>query len=227
MRREHVGLAVAIDICNADAVAVLLSPAQVVDPRLVLAEVNPEDTGAVVMRQRQIWLAVAIDIGEGATFGIVTVGDLFRLPHGPGRGRLCAWIVIDPDAVRDPAGGDQIGQAIVVHVHDPLAAIGDEFIVNADRAELVPLPLAAVGARIFIPVSAAEQVREAVSVHVQQRDAFRMIVAETVREKSDARLAAGSVAGMLHTELGGVRRDPVRGPAREQAEAKRARAQRA
>jgi hypothetical protein len=33
-----------------------------------------------------------------------------------------------------------------------------------------------------------------------------VVVAEAMRQKSNARLAAGSVAGVLQTELGGVRR---------------------
>src|ERR1700760_4594927 len=54
---EDVGLAVPIDVGDADAVAILGAATEMMNARLVLAEVNPEDTGAVVVREREIRLA--------------------------------------------------------------------------------------------------------------------------------------------------------------------------
>ena len=167
------------------------------------------------MGESEIGLAVAVDVGEGSALGVIAVGDLLCLPHGAGRW-LGSGVAIPPEAVGDPAGSDKIGQAIVVDVNDPLAAVGDELIVDADGAELVPLPLAAVRAGIFIPVSAAEQIGEAVAIHVQQRDAFGMVVAETMRKKAMRGSPPGPVAGVLQAELGGVRR--VLGVAQDRSE---------
>ncbi len=78
---EHVGFAVAVDVGDADAVAVLLAAAEVMDARLVFAEVDPEDAGAVVVGESDVGLAVAVDVAERAALGVEAVGDLFRLPH--------------------------------------------------------------------------------------------------------------------------------------------------
>ena len=74
----------------------------------------------------------------------------------------------------------------------------------ADGAELVLLPFAAIGARVFVPVGTAEQVGEAVAVHVDHGDAFGVVAAEAMREKGHARSAAWPAARLLHAELGGV-----------------------
>ena len=44
VRREHVRFAIAVDVGDADAVAILFSAAQVVNPRLVFTKVGPQDT---------------------------------------------------------------------------------------------------------------------------------------------------------------------------------------
>ena len=72
MGGEDVSLAVAVDVGDADAVAVLLLVAKVMDARLVFAEVDPEDAGAVVVGDGEVRLAVSVDVEEGAAFGIVT-----------------------------------------------------------------------------------------------------------------------------------------------------------
>ena len=41
----------------------------------------------------------------------------------------------------------------MIYVNRPFAAVGDELVVNSYRAELMPLPLAALRPWIFIPVS--------------------------------------------------------------------------
>jgi hypothetical protein len=201
---ENVGFAVTVDVGDADAVAVLLLASEVVDARLVLAEVDPDDTGAVVVGEGEVGLAVSIDIEECSALGVVTVSDLFRLPHGARGCRLRSGVVIHPDAIGYPAGSDEVGQAVVVNVDDPLAAVRDEFAVGADGAELVLFPYAAIGAGVLVPVGSAEQIGVAVAIHVEQRDALGVVVAETMREKGYAWLSAGSVAGMLHAEFGGV-----------------------
>ena len=157
--REDVGFAVAVDVGDADAVAVLLAVAEVVDAGLVLTEVDPEDAGVVVVGEGEVGFAVAVDVGEGAAFGVEAVGDLFGLPHGAGGGGFGTGVAIPPEAVGDPAGGDEIGQAVVVDVDDPLAAVVDEFVVDADGAELMLLPLSALGAGVLVPVGSAENDR--------------------------------------------------------------------
>ena len=67
----------------------------------------------------------------------------------PGGGGLGAGVAVPPEAVRDPAGGDEIRQAVVVDVDDPLSAVGDELVVNTDGAELMLFPLATIGAGIL------------------------------------------------------------------------------
>jgi hypothetical protein len=76
--------------------------------------------------------------------------------------------------------------------------------MDADGAELVLLPRAAVGAGVLVPIGSAEQIGEAIAVHVEQGDALGVVVAEAVGEKGNARLSAGSVAGVLQAKLGGV-----------------------
>jgi hypothetical protein len=68
-------------------------------------------------------------------------------------------LVIQPVVTRS-------GQAVVVDVDSPLAAVGDELAVDADGAELVPLPFAALGTGVLIPVGSAEDIEEAVAVHI-------------------------------------------------------------
>ena len=157
------------------------------------------------MGERDIGLAISVYVRKGATLGIEAVGDLLGLPHGAVRDGFGPWVAIPPKAIRDPTSGDEIGQAVVIDIDDPFAAIGDEFIVDANGAELMLLPLAAVGTWIFVPVSAAEQVRKAIAIHVKHRDAFGMVGAETMGKKGHSRFAVRVVTWMLHAELGGVR----------------------
>ena len=82
----------------------------------------------------------------------------------------------------------------MVDVDDPLAAVGDEFTVHADGAELVALPLAAVGAGVLVPVGSADEVGVAVAVHVHGGDALGVVVAEAMGEKGYLGKAAGAVA---------------------------------
>ena len=156
------------------------------------------------MGESDIGLPVAIDIGEGAALGVVAVGDLLGLPHGAVCDGLGPRVAIPPEAVRDPTGGDQIGQAIVINVDHPFSAVGDELVVDPDGAELMLLPLAAVCTGVLVPVSAAEQVRKTIAIHVKHGDAFGMVGAETMGEKGDSRLAIRAVAWMLHAELRSV-----------------------
>ena len=156
--REDVGFAVAVDVGDADAVTVLFAASEVVDARFVGAEVDPDNAGTVVVSKGEVRLAIAVDVGEGATLSVVAVGDLLGLPQGAGGGGLGAGVAIPPEAVGDPSGGDEIGQAIVVDVDDPLPAVADELVMDADSAELMLLPLSAVCARVLVPVGTAENV---------------------------------------------------------------------
>src|ERR1700751_2284665 len=67
-------------------------------------------------------------------------------------------------------------------------------------------PFATTGAGILIPVSTAKQIQKAIVIHVEHGDAFGVIRAETVSEKSDAGLTIRSIARLLHAELSGVSR---------------------
>jgi hypothetical protein len=156
------------------------------------------------VRESEIGFAVAVDVGESAAFSVVAVSDLLGLPHRAGCDGLRPGIAIPPEAVGDPAGGDEIGQTIVIDVDDPFSTVGHEFVVDADATELMLLPFAAVRTGILVPVSAAEQVRKAVTIHVEHRDAFGMVGAETMGKKGDTRLASRAAAGMLHSELSGM-----------------------
>ena len=84
MRRQHVGLAIAVDVRDADAMPILLAAAEVMDDGLVFAEINPQHAGPVVVRQRNIGFAVAVDVGERSALGVEAVGNLLRLPHFTG-----------------------------------------------------------------------------------------------------------------------------------------------
>ncbi len=201
---KDVSLAVAVDVGDADAVTVLLAASEMVDAWLVGAEVDPDDTGTVVVGEGEVGFAIAVDVCEGATLGVVAVGDLFGLPQGAGGGGLGAGIAVPPEAVRDPAGGDEVGQAIVVDVDNPLPAVADELIVDADGAELMLLPFSAVCAGVLVPIGTAENIDEAIVVHVEEGDALGVVGSETVDEKSDSRLSIGAVAGVLHADFGCV-----------------------
>jgi hypothetical protein len=93
----------------------------------------------------------------------------------------------------------------VVDVDDPLPTIVDELIVGADGTELMLLPLSTLGGGIFIPVGAAQQVKKAIAVHVEERDAFSVVGAERMGEESYSWLPARSSTRVLHAKLGGVR----------------------
>jgi len=96
VRGEYVGLAVAIDVCDADAVAILRAPSEMVDAGLVLAEVDPENAGPVVVGECDIGLAVAVDVGEGSALSVIAVGDLLGLPGRAGSGGLGTGVAIPP-----------------------------------------------------------------------------------------------------------------------------------
>src|SRR5882757_7091544 len=201
---EHVRLAITVDVGDTNAVTILLAASQVVHPRLVFTKIDPENTCSVVVGESEIRLAVAVDISEGAALGIVAVSDFLGLPHGAGGDGLGPGVAIPPEAVRDPAGGDEIGQTVVIDVDDPFSAVGDELVVYADGAKLMLLPLATICAGILVPVSAAEQIQKTVAIHVEHGDTFGMVGAETMGKKGNARLAAGAVTRVLHAELSGM-----------------------
>ena len=90
----------------------------------------------------------------------------------------------------------------MVDIDHPLTAVGDKLFVSPDRAELMLLPFAALRAWVFVPVGAAQQIGEAVAIHIDHGDAFGMIVPETMREESQARLATRTIARLLHALLG-------------------------
>ena len=104
-------------------------------------------------------------------------------------------ILVPPDAVGLPARGHHVGRSIVIHIDGPLAAIGDKLAECAGLAILMPLPFAAVGAGILVPVRAAENVGIAISIHIQRGHAFRVIRSQAMREKRNLRQTARTSAG--------------------------------
>ena len=135
------------------------------------------------MRKDQIRNSIAIDVGHHPALGVIAVGDHVLLPL---RARLLR-ILVPPDSVRLPACRHHIRRAIVIHIDRPLAAVGDKLAQRAGLAILMPLPLAAIRARILIPVSAAQNIGIAVAIHVQRGHAFRMIRSQAMREKRNLR----------------------------------------
>ena len=59
-------------------------------------------------------------------------------------------------------------------------------------------------AGVFVPVGSAEEVGEAVAVHVEGGDAFGVVGAETMDEEGGVGCAVGAGAGGGFAELGGV-----------------------
>jgi hypothetical protein len=56
------------------------------------------------------------------------------------RRRGFTGVLVPPDAAGYPTGGNEVGEAVVVDVDGPLAAVGDELAVDTDGAELMLLP---------------------------------------------------------------------------------------
>ena len=97
--REDVGLAVAVHVSNARAVAILLAAADVMHLRLRAGEVDPQNAGVVVVGKDQVGLAVAVDVGHPAALSVVAVGDEVPLPFGaslPGFSHQKMPLVIQP-----------------------------------------------------------------------------------------------------------------------------------
>jgi hypothetical protein len=108
------------------------------------------------------------------------MGDQMSLPHRAGLLRIFE----PPEPVGHPTRGDNVGCAIVIDVHRPLAAIGHKFADDLDRAVLMAFPLSALSTGILIPVSSAHKIRPAVSIHVDSGDSLGMIGAQSMDEKS-------------------------------------------
>ena len=126
---------------TADAVPVLLFPADMMHLRFRAGEIDPENSRVVVMREHEIRFAVAVDVGHRSALGVIAVGDEVTLPHHAVRLR----ILVPPQPVQHPARRHDIRGAVVIHVEGPFAAVGDELTQNAHRAVLMALPLAARG----------------------------------------------------------------------------------
>src|SRR5579863_2741638 len=192
-RREDIGLAVAIDVGDADAVAVLGAAAHVMDFGLGAGEVDPQHAFVSVVAKDEVGLAVAVDVGHPAALGFAAVGDEVPLPLGA----QLAGVLPPEDAVGHPADGHHVGQSVVVHVDGPLAAVGGELAERLLLAILVARPLAAGRAGILIPVGAAQQVRAAVAVHVEHGNAFGVVGAEAMHREG----------GLLHAARRGAARE--------------------
>ena len=202
VRRQKIHFAVAIDVRHADAVAILVMAAHVVDLRLGASEVHPNDSRAAVVRQRQIRLTVAIEVRHPAALGLDRVGDEVALPHDSRFFR----VLVPKQPIRHPACRHHVRRAIVIHVHYPLAAVGHKFSDDIDGAVLVALPLAALRPRILVPIRPAQDIRPPVAVHVQGGDALGVIGAQSMDGISGFRHIAGRVAPhLIQLSVGGAR----------------------
>jgi len=149
-------------------------------------EIDPQDPLVPIVGESEIRFAIAIDVRHPAALGVVAVGDEMLLPH---HARL-ARILIPPNSIADPAGGNKVRRAIVVYVDRPLSTIRDKLLVNADGAILMLLPFASLRTGILIPVGAAQDVRTPIAIHVQSSDALGVIGTQAMRNKRDLRSAA-------------------------------------
>jgi hypothetical protein len=131
------------------------------------------------VRQRHIRLAVAVDVGQRAAFGVIAVGDEVLLPH---HARLLR-VLVPPHPVGHPPGRHHIRRAVMIYIDRPFSAVGDEFSHILHCPELVPCPLPAIGSGILIPVRPTQQIREPVTVHIDRRDSFGMVRSQTVYGK--------------------------------------------
>ena len=121
-------------------------------------------------------MTVAVDVADGSALGVETIGDEVFLPHSARRSGFTR-VLVPPDAVGYPASSDDVGKAVVVDVDGPLTAVGDELAMGADSAELVLFPIAALGSGVLVPIGSAEDIGEAVAVHVEGSDSFCVVVA--------------------------------------------------
>ena len=123
--------------------AVFVVPSHVMHHRLRSGEVDPQDSRTAIMSQRQIRLAVPVEIGHPAAFRLDGVSDQMALPH---HARLLG-VLEPPQPVCHPAHRNDVRRSIVIDIHRPLAAIGHEFAGHLHRAVLMPLPFAALRSR--------------------------------------------------------------------------------
>ncbi len=123
------------------------------------------------MREDQVGRAIAVDVRHPAAFGVIAVGNQVALPLDA----QLFGILVPEHAIEHPAGRHHVGRAIVVHIHRPLAAVGDKLTQCARLPVLVAFPLATLRAGILIPICTAENIGAAIAVHVEGGDTFRMV----------------------------------------------------
>ncbi len=123
-RCQNIHFAIAIDIGHASSVSILIVPADVMDAGLGTREIDPDDARPAIMSQRQIRLAIAVQVRHPTAFGVDGMSYEMTLPH---HARLFG-VLVPPQAVGLPANCDHIRRSVVIHVHGPFAAVGDEFI---------------------------------------------------------------------------------------------------
>ncbi len=135
-RSEKIDLSISVHVRHADPVAILLFTAYVMNLGLALGKVDPDNSGVVVVCERNIGFAVAVDVGKCAALGVVAIRDQMSLPH-----RVRALrVLVPPESVDHPPSRDHVGRSIVIHVDGPFAAVGDELPQDADGAILMTLP---------------------------------------------------------------------------------------
>ncbi len=109
-----------------------------------------------------------------------------------GDGLWAGILASSSQAVLNPSSRHQVGQPVVVDIHDPLTAIVHKLVMYADCPELVSLPLAAVRARILdtgtLRSSADRRSHRRSSSSIEIL--LGMIVAQAMRQKRNLRHAA-------------------------------------
>ena len=77
VRSENVGFPVAIHVCDANAVSVLLFASDMMNLRFSAGEIDPQNSRMVVVRQDEIRFAIAVDVAGRPTLrGFVKSRDI-------------------------------------------------------------------------------------------------------------------------------------------------------
>src|SRR5450631_3980114 len=142
----------------------------------------------VVVGKSKIGMTITIDVSHCAALGIVAISNLVRLPSGPGILR----VLEPPNSISHPAGGHHVGCAIVVHIDRPLPAVRNKLAENTHLSILMPNPLSAIRAWIFVPIASTQEIWPPVAIHINGGDSLSVVRTQTMDSKSDLRNSVGA-----------------------------------
>src|SRR5262249_53295655 len=144
------------------------------------------------MGESEFRLAVAIQIRHPAALGFDRMGNKVLLP----KHTVLFRVLIPPEPVRLPSNCDNVGNSVVIYVNGPFAAVGDKLTDDIDTAVLMHLPLAALRTRVFIPICSTEDVRTAISIHIDHGDAFRVVCTKLMRKERHLGYSIGTISSL-------------------------------